>query len=142
MLVVLGPYTAVVASTFVTVPRNVIADLFVWYMFFVVVTIINIVIIMFLLISCRIVCVSPVEHRSCYHSMDQRRRFIYISPLFVFYVLELSLSYIWFSDTMYIGLCLFVVVGVKIWFLAIIYFIAGVPGAYVLWYRPLYRAFR
>ncbi|KAH9748511.1 Secretory carrier-associated membrane protein [Citrus sinensis] len=32
--------------------------------------------------------------------------------------------------------------GVKIWFLAIIYFIAGVPGAYVLWYRPLYRAFR
>ncbi|KAH1103200.1 hypothetical protein GYH30_037253 [Glycine max] len=32
--------------------------------------------------------------------------------------------------------------GVKIWFLAIIYFIAGIPGAYVLWYRPLYRAFR
>ncbi|KAK7327947.1 hypothetical protein VNO77_22040 [Canavalia gladiata] len=32
--------------------------------------------------------------------------------------------------------------GVKIWFLSIIYFIAGVPGAYVLWYRPLYRAFR
>ncbi|KAK9267414.1 hypothetical protein L1049_009840 [Liquidambar formosana] len=32
--------------------------------------------------------------------------------------------------------------GVKIWFLAIIYFISGVPGAYVLWYRPLYRAFR
>ncbi|KAG6419065.1 hypothetical protein SASPL_121274 [Salvia splendens] len=31
---------------------------------------------------------------------------------------------------------------VRIWFLAIIYFIAGVPGAYVLWYRPLYRAFR
>ncbi|XP_042039561.1 secretory carrier-associated membrane protein 3-like [Salvia splendens] len=30
----------------------------------------------------------------------------------------------------------------KIWFLAIIYFISGVPGAYVLWYRPLYRAFR
>ncbi|KAJ8434916.1 hypothetical protein Cgig2_003355 [Carnegiea gigantea] len=28
-----------------------------------------------------------------------------------------------------------------IWFLAIIYFISGVPGAYVLWYRPLYRAF-
>ncbi|KAL3643411.1 Secretory carrier-associated membrane protein 2 [Castilleja foliolosa] len=28
------------------------------------------------------------------------------------------------------------------WFLAIIYFISGVPGAYVLWYRPLYRAFR
>ncbi|KAK4770767.1 hypothetical protein SAY87_031299 [Trapa incisa] len=32
--------------------------------------------------------------------------------------------------------------GVKIWFLAIIYFVSGVPGAYVLWYRPLYRAFR
>ncbi|XP_051125732.1 secretory carrier-associated membrane protein 2-like isoform X1 [Andrographis paniculata] len=30
----------------------------------------------------------------------------------------------------------------KIWFLAIIYFISGIPGAYVLWYRPLYRAFR
>uniref|UniRef100_A0A7N0VMX5 Secretory carrier-associated membrane protein n=1 Tax=Kalanchoe fedtschenkoi TaxID=63787 RepID=A0A7N0VMX5_KALFE len=32
--------------------------------------------------------------------------------------------------------------GVKIWLLAIIYFISGVPGAYVLWYRPLYRASR
>lgn len=32
--------------------------------------------------------------------------------------------------------------GATIWLLAIIYFIAGVPGAYVLWYRPLYRAFR
>ncbi|KAF9609326.1 hypothetical protein IFM89_015581 [Coptis chinensis] len=32
--------------------------------------------------------------------------------------------------------------GVKIWFLSIIYFISGVPGAYVLWYRPLYRAMR
>ncbi|KAH8493641.1 hypothetical protein H0E87_020406 [Populus deltoides] len=32
--------------------------------------------------------------------------------------------------------------GVNIWFLSVIYFIAGVPGAYVLWYRPLYRAFR
>uniref|UniRef100_A0A0C9RQY3 Secretory carrier-associated membrane protein n=1 Tax=Wollemia nobilis TaxID=56998 RepID=A0A0C9RQY3_9CONI len=32
--------------------------------------------------------------------------------------------------------------GVKIWFLAIIYAIAGCPGAYVLWYRPLYRAMR
>ncbi|KAL8129740.1 hypothetical protein V2J09_018895 [Rumex salicifolius] len=29
-----------------------------------------------------------------------------------------------------------------IWFLAIIYLIAGVPGGYVLWYKPLYRAFR
>lgn len=32
--------------------------------------------------------------------------------------------------------------GVRIWFLAIIYFISGVPGGYVLWYRPLYRAMR
>ncbi|XP_072958564.1 secretory carrier-associated membrane protein 3-like isoform X2 [Typha angustifolia] len=32
--------------------------------------------------------------------------------------------------------------GVKIWFLAVIYFIAGCPGAYFLWYRPLYRAMR
>ncbi|KAF7119387.1 hypothetical protein RHSIM_Rhsim13G0175200 [Rhododendron simsii] len=31
---------------------------------------------------------------------------------------------------------------VKIWFLAIIYFVSGVPLAYLLWYRPLYRAFR
>ncbi|EPS71892.1 secretory carrier membrane protein, partial [Genlisea aurea] len=30
----------------------------------------------------------------------------------------------------------------RIWFLAIIYFISGVPGAYFLWYRPLYRACR
>ncbi|KAG6423494.1 hypothetical protein SASPL_113891 [Salvia splendens] len=30
--------------------------------------------------------------------------------------------------------------GPTIWFLAIIYFIFGVPGSYVLWYRPLYRA--
>lgn len=33
-------------------------------------------------------------------------------------------------------------IGVKIWFLAVIYFIAGAPGSYVLWYRPLYRVFR
>ncbi|KAK8656583.1 hypothetical protein V6N13_098530 [Hibiscus sabdariffa] len=32
--------------------------------------------------------------------------------------------------------------GPTIWFLAIIYFISGVPGGYVLWYRPLYRAMR
>ncbi|KAI3465713.1 hypothetical protein Pfo_022376 [Paulownia fortunei] len=32
--------------------------------------------------------------------------------------------------------------GPTIWFLSIIYFISGVPGAYVLWYRPLYRAMR
>ncbi|CAN1231483.1 Putative secretory carrier-associated membrane protein 1 [Linum perenne] len=32
--------------------------------------------------------------------------------------------------------------GPTIWFLAVIYFITGVPGAYVCWYRPLYRAMR
>uniref|UniRef100_B9H242 Secretory carrier-associated membrane protein n=1 Tax=Populus trichocarpa TaxID=3694 RepID=B9H242_POPTR len=32
--------------------------------------------------------------------------------------------------------------GVNIWFLSVNYFISGVPGAYFLWYRPLYRAFR
>ncbi|KQK14331.1 hypothetical protein BRADI_1g15490v3 [Brachypodium distachyon] len=32
--------------------------------------------------------------------------------------------------------------GPKIWFLAVIYFILGCPGAYYLWYRPLYRAMR
>ncbi|XP_028105840.1 secretory carrier-associated membrane protein 1-like [Camellia sinensis] len=32
--------------------------------------------------------------------------------------------------------------GPTIWFLAIIYFITRVPGAYVLWYRPLYHAMR
>ncbi|XP_027340588.1 secretory carrier-associated membrane protein 1-like isoform X3 [Abrus precatorius] len=32
--------------------------------------------------------------------------------------------------------------GLSIWFLSIIYFISGVPGAYVMWYRPLYRATR
>ncbi|XP_022764039.1 secretory carrier-associated membrane protein 1-like isoform X1 [Durio zibethinus] len=32
--------------------------------------------------------------------------------------------------------------GPTIWFLAIIYFISGVPGGYVLWYRPLYHAMR
>lgn len=32
--------------------------------------------------------------------------------------------------------------GVKIFFLAIIYAILGIPLSYVLWYRPLYRAMR
>ncbi|XP_059660979.1 secretory carrier-associated membrane protein 1-like [Cornus florida] len=32
--------------------------------------------------------------------------------------------------------------GPTIWLLSVIYFIAGVPGGYVLWYRPLYRAMR
>jgi len=63
------------------------------------------------------------------------------------------LQYTAFSTWLGIILCLmwnFVAVtiawirgyGVKIWFLAIIYALAGCPGAYVLWYRPLYRAMR
>lgn len=32
--------------------------------------------------------------------------------------------------------------GVKIWLLAVIYALAGIPGSYVLWYKPLYRAMR
>ncbi|XP_021631096.1 secretory carrier-associated membrane protein 1 isoform X1 [Manihot esculenta] len=32
--------------------------------------------------------------------------------------------------------------GLTIWLLSIIYFISGVPGAYIMWYRPLYRAMR
>lgn len=32
--------------------------------------------------------------------------------------------------------------GVKIFFLAVIYVLLGVPLSYVLWYRPLYRAMR
>lgn len=32
--------------------------------------------------------------------------------------------------------------GPAIWLLAIIYLLSGVPGAYYLWYRPLYRAMR
>ncbi|XP_040935217.1 secretory carrier-associated membrane protein 1-like [Gossypium hirsutum] len=32
--------------------------------------------------------------------------------------------------------------GPTVWFLAIIYFISGVPGGYVMWYRSLYRAMR
>ncbi|XP_059664656.1 secretory carrier-associated membrane protein 1 [Cornus florida] len=32
--------------------------------------------------------------------------------------------------------------GPTIWLLSIIYFISGVPGAYIMWYRPLYRAMR
>ncbi|XP_010556826.1 PREDICTED: secretory carrier-associated membrane protein 2 [Tarenaya hassleriana] len=32
--------------------------------------------------------------------------------------------------------------GPTIWLLSSIYFISGVPGAYVFWYRPLYRATR
>lgn len=31
---------------------------------------------------------------------------------------------------------------VKVWLLAVIYAICGIPGSFVLWYRPLYRAMR
>lgn len=36
----------------------------------------------------------------------------------------------------------FIFVDLQIWLLAVIYLITGVPGAYILWYRPLYRAMR
>ncbi|KAL5579342.1 hypothetical protein UlMin_011784 [Ulmus minor] len=63
------------------------------------------------------------------------------------------MQYVAFSTWLGLILCLFWNIiavttawikgeGVKIWFLAVIYFISGVPGSYVLWYRPLYRAFR
>ncbi|KAE9607189.1 hypothetical protein Lal_00026036 [Lupinus albus] len=63
------------------------------------------------------------------------------------------LQYVAFATFLGLTLCLFWNViavtaawikgeGVKIWLLAIIYLIAGVPGGYVLWYRPLYRVFR
>ncbi|XP_019422359.1 PREDICTED: secretory carrier-associated membrane protein 3-like isoform X2 [Lupinus angustifolius] len=63
------------------------------------------------------------------------------------------LQYVAFATYLGITLCLFWNViavttawinggGVKIWLLAIIYLISGVPGGYVLWYRPLYRVFR
>ncbi|MCO5601409.1 hypothetical protein L7F22_055530 [Adiantum nelumboides] len=32
--------------------------------------------------------------------------------------------------------------GVKIWLLAVIYALSGIPGSYVLWYKPLYQAMR
>ncbi|GMY20687.1 secretory carrier-associated membrane protein-like [Fagus crenata] len=32
--------------------------------------------------------------------------------------------------------------GAQIWLLAVLFFILGVPGAYLFWYRPLYRALR
>ncbi|KAI4299314.1 hypothetical protein L6164_032783 [Bauhinia variegata] len=64
-----------------------------------------------------------------------------------------KLQYVAFTTLLGLALCLFWNViavttawikgeGVKIWFLAVIYLISGVPGAYVLWYRPLYRACR
>lgn len=63
------------------------------------------------------------------------------------------LQYIAFTTYLGLVLCLFWNIiatttawirgeDVKIWFLALIYFISGVPLGYVLWYRPLYRAFR
>ncbi|KAL1215938.1 Secretory carrier-associated membrane protein 3 [Cardamine amara subsp. amara] len=63
------------------------------------------------------------------------------------------LQYVTFATYLGLVLCLFWNIiavmtawikgeGVTIWLLSLIYFIAGVPGGYVLWYRPLYRAFR
>lgn len=38
--------------------------------------------------------------------------------------------------------CNLLATGVKIFFLAIIYALMGIPLSYLLWYRPLYRAMR
>lgn len=89
-------------------PRNVIAVSFVWYVFFVVITVIIIFIIMFLLISCRIGSLSPVEHHSCYHSMDQRRRFVYTSIFFCFLITRaFSIIYmiLWFLVCCVVLIC-------------------------------------
>ncbi|KAL2932130.1 Secretory carrier-associated membrane protein 3 [Bienertia sinuspersici] len=64
-----------------------------------------------------------------------------------------KLQYTAFATLLGLGLCLtWNIVAVTtawikggdatIWFLAIIYFISGIPLAYLLWYRTLYRAFR
>ncbi|CAI9275543.1 unnamed protein product [Lactuca saligna] len=43
----------------------------------------------------------------------------------------IAVSFAWFEGE-----------GVTIWLCAVIYIILGIPGSYVLWYRPLYRATR
>uniref|UniRef100_A0A2N9I940 Secretory carrier-associated membrane protein n=1 Tax=Fagus sylvatica TaxID=28930 RepID=A0A2N9I940_FAGSY len=64
-----------------------------------------------------------------------------------------KLQYVAFSTFLGLALCLtwnIIAVstatvqgeGAQIWFLAVLYFILGVPGAYLFWYRPLYRALR
>ncbi|KAL0301546.1 UNVERIFIED_CONTAM: Secretory carrier-associated membrane protein 1, partial [Sesamum radiatum] len=70
-----------------------------------------------------------MERCSGYCCVDQGGRFV------VKYVLLPCRA---FKDVNRFQVCL--CVGPIIWFLAIIYFMSGVPGAYVLWYRPLYRA--
>ncbi|KAK8547480.1 hypothetical protein V6N12_031617 [Hibiscus sabdariffa] len=63
------------------------------------------------------------------------------------------MQYVAFATFLGLALCLFWNVisvsaaslkgaGIGIWFLAVIYLMIGVPGAYFLWYRPLYRACR
>ncbi|PKA52223.1 Secretory carrier-associated membrane protein 3 [Apostasia shenzhenica] len=63
------------------------------------------------------------------------------------------MQYVAFASFLGLSACLFwniiavtaawiKVSSIKIWLLAIIYFISGCPGAYVLWYRPLYNAMR
>lgn len=64
-----------------------------------------------------------------------------------------KLQYVAFTTFLGLAFCLlwnFIVItiawikgeGVKIWLLSIIYIITCIPGAYFLWYRPLYRAMR
>lgn len=85
---------------------------------------------------CRFDSVPSMELHCGYHCMDQRGR---LSSNFSIYPLKLF----WWCTTILnaiFNLCF--MVGPTIWFLAIIYLISGVPGGYVLWYRPLYRAMR
>lgn len=87
-----------------------------------------------MVIIIRLVFVPFMEHCSGFHSLDQRRRFSLQSCVKLLFESVESLYLIWPS--------LSSLTGPTIWFLAIIYFISGVPGGYVLWYRPLYRAMR
>lgn len=55
---------------------------------------------------------------------------------------------LWFDVWLFLAMCFVLTLlshwytGVQIWFLAIIYILAGFPGSYFLWYRPVYRAMR
>lgn len=80
----------------------------------------------------------PIIHHDIANDIPihlQRMQYVAFATL-----LGLVLCLLWNLFTMLVG-C-FNGQGPAILFLAIIYVICGVPGAYVLWYRPLYRAMR
>lgn len=83
--------------------------------------------------ACRFDSVPRMEFHSGYCCLDKWGRSSLNLPYNFkcpFWTMELS----WV-------LCCFLI-GPTIWLLAIIYMISGVPGSYVFWYRPLYRAMR